>query len=63
MKCRPSRIKPLAQRFSTFSYEHEFPHSAMPLHLCELMWRRRLRPGEDEFDKILQDIALFYPPV
>ncbi|KFD64671.1 hypothetical protein M514_23129 [Trichuris suis] len=24
------------------------------------MWRRRLRPGEDEFDKILNDIATLY---
>ncbi|KFD54055.1 hypothetical protein M513_05074 [Trichuris suis] len=36
--------------------------SALPLHLCESMWRRRLRPGEDEFDKILHDIARLHPP-
>ncbi|KFD61087.1 hypothetical protein M514_00677 [Trichuris suis] len=37
--------------------------SALPLHLCELMWRRRLTPGEDEFDRIVHDIATLHPPV
>ncbi|KFD66410.1 hypothetical protein M514_05801 [Trichuris suis] len=37
--------------------------SALPLHLCEVMWRRRLRPGEDEFDRIVQDIATLHLPV
>ncbi|KFD50215.1 hypothetical protein M514_08843 [Trichuris suis] len=37
--------------------------SALLLHLCELMWRRRLRPGEDEIDRIVQDIATLHPLV
>ncbi|KFD66218.1 hypothetical protein M514_10244 [Trichuris suis] len=37
--------------------------TALPLHLWELMWRRRLRPGENEFDRILQDIATLHPPL
>ncbi|KFD56019.1 hypothetical protein M513_03143, partial [Trichuris suis] len=36
--------------------------STLPLHLCESMWRGRLKPGEDEFEKILSDIAVLHPP-
>ncbi|KFD46818.1 hypothetical protein M514_12301 [Trichuris suis] len=35
---------------------------ALPLHLCESMWRKRLAPTDNAFEKMFQDIANLHPP-
>ncbi|KFD47783.1 hypothetical protein M513_11333 [Trichuris suis] len=36
--------------------------SALPSHLCEFTWRKRLAASDDAFDAILADILLLRPP-
>ncbi|KFD53562.1 hypothetical protein M514_05478 [Trichuris suis] len=37
--------------------------SELDSYLCEFMWRRRVCPNEDPFDKMLGDIATYWAPV
>uniref|UniRef100_A0A5S6Q554 DDE_Tnp_IS1595 domain-containing protein n=1 Tax=Trichuris muris TaxID=70415 RepID=A0A5S6Q554_TRIMR len=38
------------------------PRRFLDSYLCEFMWRRRLRPRQDPFDCIVNDIATYWPP-
>ncbi|KFD64384.1 hypothetical protein M514_23408 [Trichuris suis] len=37
--------------------------SELDSYLCKFMWRHRVRPNEDPFDKILGDVATYWAPV